>query len=192
MWSWSSCRGQKGCNTNTPGGCVQRERLRLGSFDKDHLLGEGQVCQNPEKGTQDEFHEVCSLAQSGPADPQSQQEMISSLDQKPIWLPFWPRPCLTTISTAESICDKMVPLNSGFLEEQDAHSPSSALCIPSQRNGPSKTAPWRIKIDPHLPGFNLQNGTQLPDSLCSWPDYSLFISVFSRKLFIKDKSTCLL
>lgn len=67
MWSLSSCQGQKGCNTNTPGGCIQRERLRLlGSSDKDHLLGEGQVCQDPEKGTQDEFQEVCNLALSGP------------------------------------------------------------------------------------------------------------------------------
>lgn len=69
-------------------GSVQRERLRLGSSDKDRLLGEGQVCQDPEKGAQDEFQEVCNLAQSGPADPQFQQQMISSLDQKPIWLPF--------------------------------------------------------------------------------------------------------
>ena len=75
------------------------------------------------------------------ADPQSQQEMIPSLDQKPIWLPFWTRQCLTTISTAESIRDKTVALNSGFLQEQVTHSPSTAPCIPSQRNGSSKTAP---------------------------------------------------
>lgn len=134
----------------------------------------------PERREKDKmnFNEVAVWPSPGPADPQSKLERIPSLEPE--------ADLAALLAYAASDNPGGASSSPAF---QDFSTPHS---LPKE--GTTETALWQIKpkTHPSPPRFNLQNGTQLSDSLCSWPDYSLFISVFSRKLFIKDKSTCLL